>query len=236
LAISEGFREIIISKGISQEKISVVPVWADTDFVFPKNKDNEFRRKFKLAGKFVLLYTGNLGVASYLEDVLDAAELLNEEEGIQFILLGEGVKKKQLIESAKKKVLKNVMFLSYQPREEYPEVLASSDVGLVTLNPVSGSFSLPSKTFNIMASGRPILSIAMKNSDIDKLITMNVIGLNVPPGNPENLAKAIISLRNNNKETLEMGNRARFVCEESYSRYHCVLLYETRFEEIIRRK
>jgi len=234
LTISDGFNEIIVNKGIPAEKMSVIPVWADTDFVYPQEKENAFRIENNLTGSFVLLYTGNLGFASNLEDVILAADLLRDDPDIMFVLLGEGVKKNELMELTEKKMLKNIKFLPYQPREKFPMVLASADVGLVTLNASSGIFSLPSKTFNVMASGRPVLSIAPTGSDIDQLVSSHDIGINVPPGNPRLLADAIIQLKRDRDRRAQMGKRARFVCEEFYSRGHCIALYEKNIEAALK--
>ena len=158
--ISESFRTNLDRKGVPAEKMTLIPVWADPDIVRPLPKENRFRQRLGLSGKLVVMYAGNLGLTSCLEDVIDAAKLLKEAADICFVIVGEGVKKDDLAAMAQDAALTNVMFLPYQPREVFPEMLAAADVGLVTLNHSSASSSLPSKIFNVMASARPILAVA----------------------------------------------------------------------------
>ena len=76
--IAEGFRRDLLAKGVSPDKLSVTPVWADPDIVHPQLKDNPFRHEHGLDSDFVVMYAGALGHTSALEDVLDAAALLHE--------------------------------------------------------------------------------------------------------------------------------------------------------------
>lgn len=216
--ISEGFREKIITQGVQEDKLSVAPVWADTDWIQPLPKENKFRKEQMLNGKFVVLYAGNLGHASSLDSVLEAAELLKELPTIQFLIVGEGVKKKYLQEKASLKDLDNVRFLQFQPRECYANMLAAADVGLVTLNERSAYSSLPSKTFNIMASGRPVLAIAPQRSDLAEVVNQSDCGIVVEPGMADHLGEVIKKLASNPEEIKRMGMNGRHALEGKYSR------------------
>jgi len=230
--ISESFRKNLERKGVPPEKITLIPVWADPDVVRPLPKENGFRHRLGLSGKFVVMYAGNLGLTSCLEDVLGAAKLLAPAEppankdGICFVLIGEGVKKEDLEAAAREARLTNVMFLPYQPREIFPEMLAAADVGLVTLNHDSASSSLPSKVFNVMASARPILAVAPPDSDLAQLVDDAGCGVVVPPGRPELLADALVALRGRSDKLVEMGQNGRSLLEGRYSRAGCVDAFE----------
>ena len=89
--ISKAFRQRLLVKGVAPEKMTLIPVWADPDLVRPLAKENEFRRTHGLAGKFVVMYAGNFGLTSCLEDVLGAARLLADQRNIRFVLIGEGL-------------------------------------------------------------------------------------------------------------------------------------------------
>lgn len=220
--ISEGFRRNLLAKGVSDRKLSVTPVWADPDVVRPMDKDNEFRRQQKLSGKFVIMYAGTLGYNTALEDVLDAADLLRDEDSLRFVIVGEGVKKPALAELILRRNLHNVQLLPFQPREAYGEMMAAADVSLVTLNDRSFGFSLPSKTFNIMASARPILAVSPVESEIAQLVIEGGCGVTVPPGQPTALAEQILLLRNRPDLLETMGRNGRSLLETRYSRARCV--------------
>lgn len=224
--ISENFRRTLIAKGVPNSKMEVIPVWADPDEVRPLSKDNSFCHEHSLDGKFVVMYAGNIGLTSCLEDVLDSAEILRGQKEIQFVIVGEGVKKESLTEEMQTKQLTNILFLPFQPREIFPEMLATADLSLVTLNAGSALSSMPSKIFNVMASARPILAVTPPGSEIMQIIEEAGCGWNVPPGSPEKLAEAIVQLKANESALIQMGQNGRACLEKNYSRNHCVDAYE----------
>jgi colanic acid biosynthesis glycosyl transferase WcaI len=232
--ISESFRRNLNRKGVPPEKITLIPVWADPDIVRPLPKENGFREQLGLSGKLVVMYAGNLGLTSCLEDVLGAAKLLNGQADIRFVVIGEGVKKDGLAALAQDAALTNVMFLPYQPREIFPEMLAAADVGLVTLNHSSASSSLPSKTFNVMASARPILAVAPSDSELAHLVEDAHCGIVIPPEHPACLAEVLLSLRGQAALLAEMGRNGRSQLENRFSRGRCVDAFENMLLEVCR--
>jgi colanic acid biosynthesis glycosyl transferase WcaI len=224
--ISKNFRQILISKGIQNSRIEVIPVWADPDKVRPMQKQNAFRREHGLGNKFVVMYAGNIGVTSCLEDVLNAAKILREQKDIQFVIVGEGIKKEALEAEAQSNQLPNIIFLPFQPREMFSEMLAAADLSLVTLNANAAFSSLPSKVFNVMASARPILAITPPGSEIMQIVEEADCGWNVPPASPENLAVTIFQLTDCESGLIQMGRNGRAYLEQNYSRNQCVDAYE----------
>ena len=166
VVISKGFKKNLQDKGVTQEKIMVIPNWVDTDFLRPLPKDNHIARKFSLNGKFVVLYSGTLTISSFLsmKRVLEVANFLKKDNDIMFVIVGEGIKKQQLQEEADKLSLDNVIFIPFQPYHDLPYILASSDVVLVPLDKEKSQVSVPSKLYNFMATGRPVLGLADSSS------------------------------------------------------------------------
>lgn len=232
--ISETFRRNLLRKGVSDGKMTMIPVWADPDFVRPLPKSNGFRTHHGLDGKFVAMYAGNLGFTSSLEDVIGAAELLRESPDIRFVIIGEGVKKAELQEIANGKGLRNVMFLPYQPRTSFSEMLASADIGLVTLNGKSSLSSLPSKVFNLMASARPILAVAPQESELAQLISEARCGVIVPLQSPGDLAQAIMDLKRDEERLTQMGQKGRSQLVGKFSRDRCMEMHEHMFMALSR--
>jgi colanic acid biosynthesis glycosyl transferase WcaI len=224
--ISEGFRHALLTKGVPDKNIEIIPVWADPDEVRPMHKENGFRHKHGLHGKFVVLYAGNIGLTSCLEDVIGAADLLRKHDDIRIVVVGEGVKKKSLEAESRVRNLTNVLFLPYQAREAFPEMLAAADVGLVTLNWSAAPSSLPSKIFNVMASARPILAVTPPEGEIARLIRIADCGWNVPPRSPQGLAEAIVHLKAQGSLLTQMGENGRHYLEKHHSRNRCVDAYE----------
>ena len=224
--ISESFRQTLLAKRVPNSKIELIPTWADPDEVRPLPKENSFRRAHGLEDKFVVMYAGNIGLTSCLEDVEHAAEILRDRNDIQFVIVGEGVKKEALEAEMHSKQLTNIVFLPYQPREIFPEMLAAADVILVTLNPGAALSSLPSKIFSAMASARPVLTVAPLGSELAHIVEEAGCGWIVPPRSPAEVAAAIVESISQELALVGMGQKGRAYLEKYYSRNHCVEAYE----------
>ena len=231
--ISDSFQQNLAGKGVPAEKVTVIPVWADPAAINVLPKENSFRAEHGLAGKFVVMYAGNLGHTSALEEVMNTAEILRDHSQVRFVIVGEGVKKGALEQAAQRSALENVTFLPFQPRQGFAEMLAAADVGLVTLNSSSAQTSLPSKIFNIMASGRPVLAVSPPDSEIARLISEGECGFNVPPGQPDLLAQVISAWEQQPGRLSEMGTRGRRQLEMIYSRARCVDMFERMLRETV---
>jgi len=220
--ISDTFKDILIAKNIDTNKLSVTPVWADPKEILPCEKDNSFRKQHGVNGKFLILYTGNIGFTSALEDILSVAENLKNNPDFIFFIIGEGIKKNQLELIAKEKELKNVRFLPYQKRVEVQNMLAAADLCLVTINRNASNFSLPSKLFTYMASARPILAISPRNSEVAKLIQETKCGINVENEDLQAILTVIERFYLNPELGVELGDNGRYVVENKFSRNICI--------------
>ncbi|MGC8495452.1 MAG: glycosyltransferase family 4 protein [Syntrophobacteraceae bacterium] len=192
---SESFRPGVRALGVSDSKMALVYDWVDMELIRPMPKDNAFAREHGLADKFVVLYAGNLGLSQGLQHVLAVADLLKDREDIRFVLVGEGAGLDSLRKYADEHDLQNVQFIPFQPRGRLPEVHATADVSLVTLQKGVGTASIPSKTFSILASGCPVLASVDEESDPWNLVRSSGAGICVPPESPKELADSILALR-----------------------------------------
>jgi len=196
VVISDGFKKNLRAKGVPAAKISVIPNWVDTDFLRPLDKDNPVARRFGLAGRFVVMYSGTISISSTdtLVRLLDAAALLRGDPKILLAVVGDGLKAKDLKAEAERRMLANVAFIPFQPYPDLPSLLASADVLLVPLDKEKSLLSVPSKLYNFMAAGRPILGLAVEDSEVHALIAESNCGRCVPPDDPARIAEAIRGL------------------------------------------
>lgn len=183
VVISEGFKTNLLAKGVALEKLNVIPNWVDTDILKPYPKDNPIARKFGLSSKFVAMYSGTISISSNvaLELILEAAVLLKDDPKIQIVIIGEGLKKPDLEARARSLGLDNVRFLPFQPYSDLPFSLSAADVLIVPLDKEKSHLSVPSKLYNFMAAGRPILGLAVEDSEIARIIEETKCGVCVPP-------------------------------------------------------
>jgi glycosyltransferase involved in cell wall biosynthesis len=207
---SQGNKDHIVrKKGIPEDKIKVLPNWIDTEEMKPLPRDNEFSREHNLNGKFVVGYAGTLGMSQGLMSVLEAALILKDQKEIEFFIVGDGIEQPKMIKQAQDYGLTNVRFLPMQPKSLYPLVVASSDVGLVTLNKKVLTPVVPSKIISIMAAGRPVLASMPLDGDGPKLIEEAHGGICIEPEEPEKLAEKIIFLAKHKELGEQLGSQGR---------------------------
>ena len=230
--ITPAFRRYLAARGVPEEKISVIPNFVDTEFIRPLPRINEFSRTHDLDGKFVVTHAGNVGHVYDLETMLEVAGLVSSEEGIVFLMVGEGVAKAELVATARQMQLSNVRFLPFQPLESLPWLRASSDVQVSLYKHGSGDYSMPSKVYEIMASGRPLLASADPGTDLWALVETTRCGICVAPEDPQQLSEALLSLYRDRSLSEEMGERGRRFAEQEYSREAVVAAYNRLLRDI----
>lgn len=216
--LSPGFENNLLKKGVSRAKIAVIPVCVDVDFIRPLPRENPVREAWGLGEKFVVLYAGNIGLSQGLDTTLKAARLLSGYPEIVFALAGEGATKGLLQQAAREDGLENVKFFSFLPRSEVPFIYASADVSLVSLKRDIVVESVPSKTYTIMASGRPVVATIHPDSEVGRLLAQSQCGLCVPPGDADALAQAILRLYEDPSLRAQMGQCGRDHVVQHYSR------------------
>lgn len=200
-------RAYIISRGVDERKVHVIPLWADTDFLGKQQRPTQLLSKYQLDHKFVVMYAGTIGFAVGAKTLPQAAKLLEREEDIQFVVIGGGNKKKEMQEEMNHLESTNILSFSPIPREDLPDVLASSDILLVMLrkeqstNP-NGYFKavIPHKMLTDMSSARPVLLSAEVDSNAADLVHIANCGLTVPPEDPAAIAEAILRMKQDQKQ------------------------------------
>ena len=210
VVICEQFRRHVIARGALAERVSVVENWIDTDRLQPLSGDNEFRSDAGLsAADFVVLWAGTLGHVSGAELIIDTAELLRDQAHIKFLVVGEGPLLQSLVARSEHLGLQNVIFRPFQPEERLAQVQASGDVSLVALSRDFAETSVPSKVLAYMAAGRGVLAAVPAQSPTADLINTAQAGIVVRPGNAQELADAIRSLRADRDQARKLGNAGR---------------------------
>jgi len=232
ILLSDGMKKNILTKCQNNNNISIIPNWADVDFIRPLPKNNGFRKAHGLDNNFVVMFAGNLGFISVLDTVLDAANLLQNHARIQFVIVGEGNAKPALVKRASALKLNNVRFLPTQPKEVLSEMLAAADISLVTLDRRLGQLNVPSKTYNIMAGSRPVLAAVPEDSEIARLVKEADCGVCIPPENPESMAQAIKNMLNQPEELDRYGKNGRRYVVENYSKDKLISRYRKLLHEV----
>ncbi|MDF2812343.1 MAG: glycosyl transferase group 1 [Microvirga sp.] len=190
--LSDGFRRLLIERGVPSDKIAVISNWseAETQQISAAERPEAFRD----TGKFRVLFAGNMGAAQALGSVLDAAGLVAANHPrIEFCFLGSGIETERLKARAAREGLANVRFLPPVTMAEVGAWLKTADVLLVHLkdDPLF-AITIPSKTQAYLAVGKPILMAV--SGDAAELVRQAGAGLIVPPEDPQALAGAVVQM------------------------------------------
>jgi colanic acid biosynthesis glycosyl transferase WcaI len=218
VVVTQGIRSSLVQRGIAPEKIAVVPNGANTElFQYRPGARDQVRSQLNLAGKFIAVYAGIHGIAQGLETVLEAARLLKEHPGVHILLIGDGPKKKHLLDLTRQLELPNVTFLPEQPRELIPDYLSAADVALIPLRKLEiFSSALPSKMFDAWACQLPVLLSVP--GEARQLMESCHGGLFVPPEDPLALRDGILTCQKEPHLIKKWGENGRLFTQANYSR------------------
>lgn len=198
--------------------IVTIPNWADLESIQPTPRENNpLLNQLGISDKFVFLYAGNIGHPTDVETIIHAAEQLLDQKEIHFLFIGAGIKKKWVEDQLQERYLTNVTVLNYRPRGEQIIFLNACDVGLIALIKGMWGTAMPSRTYNLMAAGKPLLALTEKGSELARVIDEEKIGFYVEPANVDDLTKAILQMYQDRSQLDEMGKRARKAAVEKYS-------------------
>jgi colanic acid biosynthesis glycosyl transferase WcaI len=207
VVLTNAFKQKIVERGVGSEKIRAVLNGADLSVYQPRERDASLARGLRLpADAFVIGYIGTLGMAHGLEAVLEAAERLRDTR-VRFLLVGPGAERERLVTLARARSLDNVVFVSPRPKQEMPAYWSLCNMALVHLKdePLFATV-IPSKLFEAVAMGLPILLVAPKG-EASRLVESEGIGIHVPPGYPAALAQVIELLMESNECLETLANR-----------------------------
>jgi colanic acid biosynthesis glycosyl transferase WcaI len=231
--LTEGMRQRIIGKGIDPGKVVLFPPRADSSLYNLRDRcnGNEFRERFGLQGKFIISHSGNMGVKQGLEVILRAAEKTREREDIQYVFVGNGAMSSRLEADAKKRKLKNVCFLPLLDQDLFPQMLAATDIALITQQRVVSDIVFPSKTVTLLSAGCPVIASVNSGSEVARTVLRSRAGLVTEPENADSLSDAILQLVASPEALARMSSQASQFAMESWDERRTLPLMEAHFAE-----
>ncbi len=224
VALTAAFKRHMVAKGIPPKKIDIVTNGADLEQFKPLSKQNGFRERYHLNGKFVASYVGTHGMAHALTTVLEAAKRLESYPEIEFLLVGDGAERHNLLKRKVELGLNNVLMLPQHKKEDVPEILAASDACLVLLRRTElFKTVIPSKIFEAMAMERPI--ILGVDGESRKLVEQSGGGVFIEPESAEQLAQTVLKMSRDPAWAEGTGRTGGKFVREHYSRDTLALDY-----------
>ena len=198
--------------GRRRDRVVVIPNFVDTENIRPLSRMTSYREELGLGERPVVMYAGNIGYSQSLELLVEAARALPH---VDFVINGNGSARTTLEVEARG--VSNLVFGDFQPAERLAEVLATGDVHVVPLRRGLGRVSVPSKTYSIMAAGRPIVAAVDAGTEVTRLVDGAECGIVVGPDSPSEFIEAIRRLTDDLQGSADMGRRARAYVEQQAS-------------------
>lgn len=191
MAIGRCMKARLVERGLTPDDIAVVPNWPPDTVEPVPHAENPFRHEHELDDAFVVMYSGNMGLAHRFEPILDAAALLRFDPQVVFLFVGDGPRRAAIQQRAAGRGLDNVRFLPFQPFDQLAYSLSAADLHLVTMRAGTNGLVVPSKAYGALAAGRPCLLLGPDDSEVGQLIAEHECGAALPGATGRELADAI---------------------------------------------
>jgi colanic acid biosynthesis glycosyl transferase WcaI len=217
IVIGKHMFNYLVDLGLSSNKISRIPNWANGKAIKPVPiNQNKIRKNWGLENKFVIGYSGNLGKAHDTTTIIDAIEDLKDNNNIHFLFIGGGSGMRKLIKYVNEMGLKNVMFKPYQNRDLLHLSLGVANLHWITLDPKMESFIVPSKIYGILAAAKPIIFLGDKQGELAEVIDKIGCGKAIEIGDSKKLVLTIKEYSSDIKYIEKLGLKGRYKFEEKY--------------------
>lgn len=216
-----------------RDHVVIATNWADIDTISPQPRSkNRLLTKLNLDGNFVVQLYGNIGQPHCVEDLVTAAELLKSDPVFHFLLICWGAKKRWVVDRKHTLKLENLTILDPLPREDSCDVQNACDIAINTLSNGMSGISVPSRTYNALAAGKPMLVVCDSDSELAEVVREEEIGWVVPPGHPDRLVAALREAKADPGQLCAMSKRARIAAETKYTSSHVLEVYKSLIEGI----
>lgn len=219
VTVGRCMQQRLVARGYPQQRTRVIPNWAPASVHPVPHGENAFRATHNLQDAFVVMYSGNMGLAHPFDAVLKAATHLQDtvpDAVIAFV--GEGPRKRHLQTISRERGLDNVRFFPYQPFETLAHSLSAADVHLVTMQPELEGLVVPSKLYGVLAAGRPALFLGPAGSEAAHVLREHHCGTVLPEPTGQTLARKIETWYAQSDRRAAAGRRARAVVTDADAR------------------
>lgn len=212
---------------VPTNRVAFIPNWADDVEIQPVERSStRLAVELGVERNFVALYAGNIGRPNDVETLLEAAARLHGSN-VRFVFLGTGAKLPLIQRQVSSRALSNVIVTAPRPRTEQNDFLNCADLGVISLVRGMVGISVPSRAYNMMAAGRPLLAICEPECELARLIREEQLGWIVVPGDADGVVCAILEAQNNPARAREYGARGRRLAETRFSRAYVLEQYRS---------
>lgn len=229
VVIAPSMADYLADEGFDTSSAVVIENWAPIEEMPERPQDNAWARRHGLSDKFVFLYSGTMGLKHKPELLVELCNEFADDDDVVVVAVCQGTGADWLAEEKAAKGLPNLMLLPYQPFEDLPDVLGSSDVLIAVLEPEAGSFSIPSKVLSYLCSARAVLAhLPAENSSFDLIANRANSGLASSCG--DDFVAHARELRDCHRQREAFGRNGRQYAEKTFD----IDAISQQFESILR--
>lgn len=232
--LSEDLRATVAPRAPDRGRVRVIGNFVDTAEIVPGPRRNAYRDEHGLGDRTVVMYAGNVGLSQSLELMVEAARRMRDRTDVVFVVNGSGSGRGALERAAAG--LDNLRIVDLQPRERLPEVLAAADIHVIALRRGLARASVPSKTYSILAAGRPVVASIDPGTEVPRILEASGAGVVVPPEDPDAFCRAVADLVDDPARAAAMGAAGRRWIEGHASPAAVAARYEELFAELVARR
>ncbi|WP_054199108.1 glycosyltransferase family 4 protein [Clostridium baratii] len=210
--------------------------WIDEKKIYPIDIEHKeirnFKEKYGLEDKFIIMYSGNIGLYYDLENIIKVIGKFKNREDVIFVFIGDGTVKEKIETYAIDNNLSNVKFIPYQPKEKLKYSLNSADIHWVVNAKGIKGVSVPSKLYGVMSSGKPVLGVLDKGSEARLIVEEANCGVCSEPGDYNSIEKNINYILNNKNKLKQLGINGREYLENNLTKDISIKKYEKSILEL----
>lgn len=228
IVIGRDMEDFINKKTNNKKEVCLIENWCDYNKIIPMNKeDNLIIEKYKLENKIVFSFVGNFGLVQGIENLLNAASLVKNEDFV-LLFIGDGGEKNRIENFIKNNHRNNIIYAGKYPATEENIFLNACDVSIISLNENMYGLGVPSKSYYNMAAQKPLLYVGHKDTEIARVVNDNKIGWVCDSSNSQKLANLIDSICKEKDTFKDLGNKSR----ETLIKYYSKEVILNKYEEI----
>ncbi len=206
------------SYGVPSDRLVMFPNWSPFDQSRPPRlADSRLAHDLGLKDKFVVQYSGNMGLWHDIDTIVEAARIVADDPRIHFVMIGGGRRRQPAEQLGRRLGLTNITWADSRPRAELPDSLACSSVAVISQREQLVGIAVPCKLYGILASGRAVIAAVPERSEVAIVVLEEDCGVVVPPSDPGAVAAAIQTLATSPSTVTAMADRAFSAYRHKYS-------------------
>ena len=224
----------LAGKGVDAGRIVEIPNWATGTLGLISGTENELRREWQLEGKFVVLYSGNLGLAHEFETLLRGAEQAHRSvPALRLLFIGRGSRLDEVRRRVGELGIEAIVrFSDLLASEQLPESFGLAQLAVVTMRPGFEGLVVPSKLQGYMARGVPVLYIGPEG-DMEQFINRSSGGIAIPCNDVAGVAAALVALAGDPDKLASLGRAGRLYYDDHFARTHGLAKYESVIRSVL---